>query len=804
VPGHGAAPGAAAALAPAQLPRAVTEFTGRAAELHELDRLLGDERPGTASGPIAVVTGAPGVGKTALAVHWGQRVSHRFGDGQLYVNLRGYAAAPPMRPIDALGQLLRGLGVDPRQHPVDVEEAASMYRTLLATRKVLVLLDNAASPDQIRPLLPGNPACFVLVTSRDRLSGLVAREGARQLRVEVLPAAESVTLLARLVGEDRVSAEPTATAGLAGLCAHLPLALRIAAATLAGSPHRGVGQFAAELERIGENRLAALEVEGDTHAAVRAAFDLSYGSLPPPARRAFRRLGLAPGPDVTAPAAAALAGTSAEKAAGLLERLAAAHLIGEHSPGRYRFHDLLRLYARRRARAEDGGQARQAAAGRLLTWYLSMTGAAAGLLYPHLLRLTGAEPAGQGGADHGLAGGEPPDREPAARREAGREPASQPGGGLGEGGFGNRLEALAWLDAERPNLIAAITDGAGHGHTRLAWLLADTLRGYFALRRHTVDWLTAAQAARDAAASAGDARAQSAAELSLAHARWSMGDYPAAMEHYAVAGDLAARAGWAEGQATILGNLGLVYWEIGRMEEAADHLNRALSLDRQYGREAGAANHLANLGYVYRALGRLDEASEHCAQALACYRELGFSGGEANALANLGLVYHDLGRLDLALGLLNEALALYQQIGDRSNEADTRVSLATAHRSLGHHARATALAESGLALAREIGDRRTQADALNVLGMTSQDLGNYPQAVDHHTSALELALATGARYQEAEALAGLCLAHRQLGNADRARTCSRRALAIAQQTGDHRVWRRVRAVTDPTATGVAT
>ncbi|HYL06775.1 MAG TPA: NB-ARC domain-containing protein, partial [Thermoanaerobaculia bacterium] len=462
---------ALAGAMPAQLPCAVAEFTGRASQLRRLDALLA--RPEPAETAIALITGTPGVGKTALAVHWARRNTRLFADGQLYVNLRGYAQAPPVRPIDALGQLLRGLGVDSRRHPVELDEAAALFRTLLGGRRILVVLDNAASSDQVRPLLPGNPACAVMVTSRNRLDGLVACEGARRVELDVLPAAESLTLLARMVGTDRLGAEPAAAAALAELCAHLPLALRIAASNLVNNPHRSVGGLAAELEQDEEGRLSVLDVGGDAVAAVAATFDLSYSSLPAVTRRTFRHLGLAPGPDVTAEITAVLAGTDRHRAAEELGRLASAHLVSQYAPGRYRCHDLLRLYARLRAAAEESDRARQATADRLLDFYLRMAGSAASRLYPHLLRL----------------------------------PSKPRGDDLQDGLIADHRAALEWLDAERPNLLAAIRHGSAHGQPRPAWLLADALRGYFALRRTMVDWLAAAQTAREAAESAGDQQA---------------------------------------------------------------------------------------------------------------------------------------------------------------------------------------------------------------------------------------------------------------------------------------------------------
>ncbi|NRQ38559.1 hypothetical protein HII36_43060 [Nonomuraea sp. NN258] len=335
----------AVASAPAQLPPGPGQFTGRTAELALLDRVA----TGGATVAVAVVTGVGGVGKTALAVHWAHRIRSRFPDGQLYVNLHGHSAQRPLRPIEALGRFLRGLGVPTDRVPDSVEEASAAYRSLLADRHVLVVLDNAGSEEQVRPLLPGGRRCATVITSRDRLSGLVARDGAALVRLGLLDPDEAVTLLGEILGGEHLTGQREAARELAGICGHLPLALRIAAAGMLGRP----GDLAGQMRRHIGSRLSSLTVNGDPHAAVREAFDLSYDRLDPPAQRLFRLLGLLPGAAFTAESAAALVGTGAAEADAVLGRLAAAHLIEECEPGRYTFHDLMREYARERARAED-------------------------------------------------------------------------------------------------------------------------------------------------------------------------------------------------------------------------------------------------------------------------------------------------------------------------------------------------------------------------------------------------------------------------------------------------------------------
>ena len=345
-------------MTPLQLPPAIADFTGRAAHLRRLDELMAEREDAPKALVITSIAGTAGVGKTALAVHWAHRVRHQFPDGQLYVNLLGHAQSPPLHPEQALGQFLRALGVPAELVPAGVAEASGMYRSLVADKRMLVVLDNAASPDQVRPLLPASAGCLVVVTSRDRLDGLVAKDAARRITVEVMPLDEALALLGRMMGENRIGAEPGAAAELATTCACLPLALRIAAAQLASQPDRAIADYVAELGQ--GNPLVCLEIDGDDNAAaVRAAFDLSYAALKPDAQRLFRHLGLLSGPDTTVAATTELTARTRTQTAQLLDHLAAAHLVYQHAPGRYTFHDLLRRYAQARAAGDvDGGKER--------------------------------------------------------------------------------------------------------------------------------------------------------------------------------------------------------------------------------------------------------------------------------------------------------------------------------------------------------------------------------------------------------------------------------------------------------------
>ncbi|MEJ3744409.1 BTAD domain-containing putative transcriptional regulator [Actinomycetes bacterium KLBMP 9797] len=730
--------------APAQLPADVSGFTGRADHLRGLDELLPARARAATAVVISAIAGTAGIGKTALAVHWGHRVRAQFPDGQLYVDLRGFAPEAPVRPVEALAHLLRSLGEPAERIPTDVQTAGGRYRSLLANRQLLVVLDNAVDADQVRPLLPGSSGCLVLVTSRDRLTGLLAREGARSVTLDVLTRDEAHTLLATILGRDRVAAEPAATAELARICSYLPLALRVAAANLTSHPWPSIADYVAAL-RAGD-RLTELDVDGDEETGVRRAFDLSYRTLPADTRRVFRLLGLVPGPDVTAEAVAALAGTGAAHARRLLDRLVTVHLVNQPGHGRYTCHDLLRHYAAERAGSEDTVVDREAALRRLHDWYLHGADRAAGLLYPHTMRLP-------------VPAVDVPNPATMADEEA----------------------ALGWLDAERVNLVATIRHAAEHGPRSVAWLLADTLRAYFWLRMHTVDWQTAARVGLTAAEAEGELRAQAAAQLSLGDCHSRLGQAGPAIERYAAALTLAERTGWVRMEAATIGNLGVMYRDSGRLRRAVGYLDRGLKLCRANGWRSGEAITLDSLARAYLQMGRLARAGECGTEALTINREIGSRLGEASALGELGEVLHARGRLDAAAEHLTGALPLFQELGDRTNEAFTMRVLAAVRCDQGDTAAAAELGHAALALARELNERRLEADVLNTLGAVAHRTDRHRDAVEHHEQARELARAIGEPYPEAQALIGLAAEHRCLGDHERALGHARRALAIARE-----------------------
>ncbi|MET9633488.1 tetratricopeptide repeat protein [Lentzea sp. NPDC006480] len=716
---------------PAQLPAGVRAFTGRSADLDRLDALVAAE---PARPSVAVVAGAAGVGKTTLAVHWAHRVRDRFADGQLYVNLRGHASTSPVQPAGALAGFLAALGLPAAQIPLDLDRAADLYRTMLADRRMLVLLDDARGVDQVRPLLPGGSGCVVVVTSRYGLGGLVARDGAAHLALDVLTPPEAVALLRDTLGE-RVDAEPANVAELARLCGFLPLALRIAAANLTLRPGRTVAAHVAALAV--DDRLDRLAVVGDDETAVRVAFDHSYAALPEEAARLFRLLGLVPGPDFAVAAATALLGADAGP---VLDLLADAHLLLQPAPGRYGFHDLLRLYAAERAATDDD---RDAALGRLFDWYRHGVDGAARTLDPEAVRLP-------------LATAEP---------------------------LATSAEALAWLDAELAGLVAVTRLAADRGPARVAWQVTASLRLYFWRRMCTVEWLAIGTAGLEAATAEGDLPGQAAATLCLADLHRLHGRYRVAIEHYTRAAALARSGGWLDGAAVALGNLGTAHFWLGDLAQAAEHYRQGLDVAVRTGRTAGEANTLGNLGLVCELQGELDRAVEHHRRALVLHRELGARQKEAVNLANLADTYHQLGRLDVAYDHVTQALELHREVGDRGAQAESSRILARIWLDQGKHDRALDRALEAVALATETGHLPVATNALNTLGAVRLRRGEAAEARADHERALRLARTAGTLYAEVVALTGLAACHLRLGLPGRARTLAEHALAEADRVG---------------------
>jgi DNA-binding SARP family transcriptional activator/tetratricopeptide (TPR) repeat protein len=746
-----AAPGPLA-LTPRQLPADVAGFTGRAASLATLDSMLA-RLPGPVR--IVAISGTPGVGKTALAVHWAHRVADQFGDGQLYVDLRGYSAAPPARPVEVLTRLLHTFGVPPEQLPDNADDAIAAYRSLVADKRVLIVLDDAASAEQVRPLLPGAGDSMVVVTSRHQLAGLVAREGAVRLPLGELPPEEAYQLLIRSAAADRAGSEPESVRQLAQLCGHLPLALRIAAANLAVHSGRRVADLVRQLRTT--DRLATLAVPGDARTAVRAAFDLSYARLPEATRQVFRYLALAPGPDVDLPATAALAGTGPGQAAGHLEVLADAHLIQEVSDGRYGMHDLLRVYALQRAHREESDVARTTARDRLADHWLHHIDVAMNHLQPGMARLPITASAGGGPA-----------------------PAIE-----------DADTALAWLDAQRPNLVAAARHAATTGRRSLAWLLADALRGYFFLRGHMADWYTVAAAGEAAATAEGDACGLAGAELSLSSLRLRQGRHREAVRHAERALRRARLGGWVGGEMAAHNVLGAAAIESGQLDRAVEHLNNVAVSARRSGHRRGEATALGNLALIGRDRGRLSAAAAQGLRALAISDSIGCLSGQGKNHYLLGDLHHKLGDLAQGLRHYHEAALLFRKVGYRAYEGLALCGQARVLGDRGDLAEAVRLVEDGLALVRDCGLRDVEAEALTVrVGIrcrhdaaADRDGHDGSGPVEEAHRAVEIAQAHHDRYVEASALLALALTQYHAGEACEASQHAAQAWRICQQAG---------------------
>jgi tetratricopeptide (TPR) repeat protein len=743
VRGAPASPGAGPV--PRQLPADVSGFTGRAAGL----RILDGARAGT--GPtapaLAVITGTAGVGKTALAVHWAHRIADRFPDGQLFVNLRGYDPGPAADPADVLALFLRSLGVSPDRVPAGLDERAALYRTMLAGRRMLVLLDNAAGAGQVRPLLPAGPDCLVLVTGRGGLGGLVAGQGATRLRLDVLSADEAAVLLHRLLGE-RTTAEPRAAADIAALCGFLPVALRVAAANLADSPHQTLAGYAESL-RSGD-RLRLLAVDGDDEAAIRATFDLSYQRLDDAARRLFRLLGLHPGPEIDPRAAAALAGLPVADSRRLLGVLANTQLMQETGPDRFGFHDLLRAYAADRAAAEDPAVQRQAAVTRLLDWYRYAANVAVDLLRPHRagLRLDLPVPA-TGALD-----------------------------------LADTAAANAFLETELPTLLAATRHAAAHGWDEHAWQLPHVLWPWFEVGGYLDDWLAMGRLAVVCAGRRTDLQAQAESRRGLAAVHRRLGRPDQALEYQRQALDLQRDRGDRRGQAAIRNDIAITQGGVGRLTEAADQLRQALELYRQVGDAHGEAAVLGNLASISQGLGEYPAAREHLGRGLELARRAGDHRTQAAMLGSLGVLHLVLGDHADAAEHARQSVELYRFTHDRLGEARGLAVGGVALQRLGRYADAARAHQQALDLFRQIGDRRGEAEVRSNLATDQRQMGRYTEAVDEYLRALVLIREVGDRGTESEIRNDLGVALRAAHGPADALGQHRRALALAEETSN--------------------
>jgi DNA-binding SARP family transcriptional activator len=678
---------------PAQLPASVADFTGRTAFVRELGGQLAAPE-GTVMA-VSAVAGIGGVGKTTLAVHVAQAARENFPDGQLYVDLQG-AGASAVEPEAVLGSFLRALGTPDDAIPDGVTERSALYRSLLAGRRVLALLDNARDAAQVRPLLPGTEGCAALVTSRSRMVDLA---GAQLVDLDVMSPEEALTLFARIVGHDRVAAEREAAMDVVAACGFLPLAIRIAAARLAARRTWTVASLSA---RLADERRRLDELRAGDQA-VKATFELGYSQLEAEQARAFRLLGLADGPDISLPAAAALLDRTPEDAEDLLEALVDTSLLESAAPGRYRFHDLLRLYARTCAeRDELPPVLREEALARLLDFYLATAESAFALDQPGERLVDHLQTPARAGLD-----------------------------------FADLGEATDWLFAESACFLACASQSATGSGLRHA---VDLLMATSALTEAGVNvrsYEQAAAALRDAAHECGDAWAEARACSVLTSLFIHAGSFDRADQQARRAGLLGEAAGDVISPSYALNDRGIVAYFQGRHSEAQAYLEQALEAFRSYGNPSSEASALCNLSRTHLVLGRPEEAVEFAAQGAGIYERSRLATRAANGKYTLGTALAHAGRVIEGLRTLNDALMLFHESRQSHWEGVTHFRIAEAHLAAGRPAEAAAHAEQALAL-RVVNGEWRRATVLVVLGKALRALGQPDRATATWRDALEV------------------------------------------------------------------
>ncbi len=717
------------------LPPELTGFTGRTAELDRLHQALHHAQRDGRAVVISAIAGMAGIGKTQLAVHAGHLLARdKPFDRVLFVNLRGFdPAMPPADPAAVLDGFLQLLGVPGYQIPHSLAGRAAAYRDRLAGTRTLVVLDNAADAEQVRPLLPANAGCPVLVTSRRSLTAL---HPATHVTVDVFTPDEAVAFLAGAAPRVPVGADPDAPNRIAHRCGHLPLALSLIGAHMRATPGWTLTDHADRLdERHRDRRL-------DT--AVELALDVSYRHLPADQRHLLRLAALHPGPDLDSYAAAALAGTDLSTARTLLRRLHQDHLLQPATPGRYTFHDLVRAYAAGRATDEDSPPARRAALGRLFDFHLATSAAAMDSLYPAETHRRPRVPV------------------PGTPMPALTDPAA----------------ALAWLDLERPSLVAVAGHAAIHGWPTHTTRLSTTLFRYLNGGHHT-DALTIHGHAHQVVRHGDDPITHAHVLINLGGTYSLLGRYGPAVEHLQRALSLARQAGDPFSQARALTNLGNIEGRQGRYQRSADHHEQTLPLYRQLGDRASEARALGNLGATKTLLGEHRPAANHLQRALVLFRETGDHVGEAWVLNILGDVETRLGQYGPADDHLQRALTLARRSGHRTAEGWTLDSLGTLRARCGQPAQAAEYYRQALATFRETGEPDGEAATLNSLG----EAAHPTEAVTHHTAALTIAVDIGDREQQARAHTGLSRAHHALGNPTQARHHYQQALTLYTSLG---------------------
>lgn len=696
-----------ASSGPAQLPARVGHFTGRDTEIARLDRALEDgERP------VVLISGAAGMGKTALAVQWAHRITDRFPDGQLFIDLRGHDPRLAMSAQDALAHLLRSLDVADEQVPGEPTERAARYRSLLHDRRCVIVVDNAPSVAEILPLVPGTGPSLLVVTSRQALAALSSWHAVHAIALDVLDHTASLALLARVLGADRVARERGPAARLARLCGGMPLALRIAAARLVGTPDRPIAELAAEL--VGGNRLETLAVDGDSRT-VRAVLASAYLPLAAAQARMFRRAGRSPGTTVSTALAAALCGMSAGDGRSAAAGLASSHLVTGAGPDRFRYHDLIRDFARQCARTDEPDQALAETADRLVDWYLTVADAANRVIDPNRDLVT-----------------------PTLRHPAPAPPFPA-----------DRHAALAFLVAERENLLPVVRFARDNGRAVAAWQLTYLLTSFADATGHWHERIELCRLGAAAATELGDAKAEAEMLRALGVAYFMVRRLHDALDTNRLALATAKAAGDVNGEGHVYNNIANAYVELRRFDEAITAHRMAVTRSAAAGNQLGHALAQRNLGYTYVRMGRAEDSLGPLTGALATFRELGNTRLEAATLDTLGEAHRERGDHDAALAFLGEAIAVSRATGDRWMEWESLLDAGVVHLGRKDYAAALADFDQSLAISREVGDRHGEAAALHHIGRAHLGTGDLNAAHEHLAQAMSVRARVPDDYEEA-------------------------------------------------------
>jgi DNA-binding SARP family transcriptional activator len=731
-----------AAPAPRELPADVAGFTGREQILAELDGLWPGGQPAAAA-VNSVIAGPAGAGKTALAVHWAHRMADRFPDGQLFIDLHGFTmAAAPVGPGDALERMLRSLGVPGERIPDELDDRARLWRSTLAGRRVLIVLDNAATEAQVGPLLPGSAGCLALVTSRRTLSSL---DLAHRVSLDMLPPPDASALFARLVGEERLASQPREhVSGVLELCGRLPLAIRIAAARLRLHPVWSVVDL---LERLRDKKERLGEL-AEHSGGVATALDMSYRQLTEPQRLAYRRLGLNPGPDADPYLAAALAGTSLAEARRCLDQLLDAHLLQEPATGRYVFHDLVRIHAAGIAAERETEVERDAALARLRDYYRHTASIAMDAVYPY---------------------------------ERSRRPRVPPAG-VPAPDLSDPRRATGWLDAELPGLLATAHHAAGRDHPAHIWDLSATVDRHLRTRGRYREAEDLHRLALTAARAAHDPGNELAALICLGHVHALRGRHEQGIEHYERARELARTIGDRIGELQALTGLGKICRIEVRYEEALVYLGQAREIAQSTGEPLDEVEALIGLGNTYRQQGRYEPALANLGRALEIARSAGIRTGMLSALTGLGAIYGQQGHDERALGHFEQAWQIARAAGNRTVELIALLGLGRCYLRQGRHDQAADCYPQALELARSSGHHTGELDALIGLGHVHRLQERYELAAGFYEQGLTSAREIGSRNWQFEALQGLGRLHHANRCPDAALAHHQRALDIVNDS----------------------